>query len=124
MASSPTFYMSSADLTGEWARSRPCCIERRVRGPYHDQYALLRIDPPALPKDRAKVLTHVWVSPRHEGDTLFPTSADPLAVYVYTPLRDDVFGRDEITADDVRIEAWCELYSQKEAAERVAAAST
>ena len=52
------------------------------------------------------------------------TSADPLAVYVYTPLRDDVFGRDEITADDVRIEAWCELYSQKEAAERVAAAST
>ena len=120
MSSRPDFSMSSTELTGDWSRVRGCWIQRRVRGPYHDQYALLRIDPPALPKDHLTSVSRVLVSPHREGDTLFPINADPLPVYVYTSVREDAFSREAITADDVRIEAWCELYSRKEDAERVA----
>jgi hypothetical protein len=113
--------MSSTDLTGEWAKPRACWVERRVRGPFHDQYALLKISPPGLPKGHTVVVDKVLVSPHRENTTLFPVSDDPLPVYVYTPTRDDSFNREEISGDDVRIEAWCELYSCKEDAERVSA---
>jgi hypothetical protein len=121
MSSIPDFYMSSADLTGEWAKPRACWVERRLRGPFHDQYALLKISPPGLPKGHTVVVDKILVSPHHENTTLFPVSADPLPVYVYTATRDDAFDCEEISAADVRIEAWCELYSRKEDAVRVAA---
>lgn len=121
MSLAPDFYMSSTDLTGEWARTRACWLEKRMRGPHHEQYALLRIDPPGRPKGRSTPVDTVLVSPHHEGETLFPLSADPLAVYVYTAIREDSFAREEITGDEVRTEAWCELYSRRADAERAAA---
>lgn len=119
--SAPDFYMTSADLTGEWARLRSCWIEKRVEGPHHSQYAVVRIDPPGRPKHQATAVDRILVSPRYEGTTLFPRSDDPLAVYVYTADRPEALDRPSISSDDVRIEAWCELYSNRVAAEQVAA---
>lgn len=114
----PDFYMTSSDLTGEWARLRACWIERRVSGHRHKQYAVLRIDPPGLPKGQDAAVNRILVSPRYEGTALFPFSDDPLAVYVYTAQQPRAFDRDAVSADDVRIEAWCELYSNRAAAEK------
>ena len=121
MAHEPELYLTSSDLTGEWARLRACWIERQVAGPYHRQYAVVRIDPPGLPKDQNIPVSRILVSPKHEGTTLFPRSEDPLPVYVYTAIRPGAFDLNVISGDDVRIEAWCELYSNKLEAEQVAA---
>lgn len=120
MSSTPDYYMTSTDLTGEWTRLRACWFERHVAGPHHGQYAVVRIDPPGLPKNQSAAVDTILVSPKHEGKTLFPPNDDPLAVYVYIALRAGVFDQDVISGDDVRIEAWCELYSSKEEAQRVA----
>ena len=81
----PTFYLSSRDYAGEWARVRSCWLERRLPGPYHDQYAMIRVDPPAsgTGSEHSQLRTHVIIAPHSEGTTLFPISEHPLPVYVY-----------------------------------------
>lgn len=117
----PDFYMTSADLTGEWAKVRACWVERRVSGPYHSQYAVVRIAPAALSKDSTEPVHCVLISPKHEGTTLFPRSADPLTVFVYVGVQPGALDREQIRGEDVRVEAWCDLYSGLTAAENAAA---
>lgn len=91
MSSTPDYYMTSTDLTGEWVRLRACCVEQHVAGPHHGQYAVVRIDPPGLPKNGSAAVDTILVSPKHDGETLFRLNDDPLAVYVYIALRAAVF---------------------------------
>src|SRR5687768_16672380 len=104
--------MSSSELVGEWARVRACWIERRVWGPYHSQYAVVRIDPPAIPHGQTAAVERVLVSPHFEGGKVFPLSL-PIAVYVYTAVRPGALERWRIRSKEVQLDAWCELYANR-----------
>jgi len=82
---------------------------------------VVRIAPAALSKDSTVPVHHVLISPKHEGTTLFPRSVDPLTVFVYVGVQPGALDREQIRGEDVRVEAWCDLYSGLTAAEDAAA---
>lgn len=118
----PNFYLGSRDYTGEWARVRACWIERRLSGPYHDQYALVATDPPAPTVDgpSGEPARYLILAPHYNWTTLFPVSEFPLPVYVYEIRNSHVISSDRFQSSDVVTAAWCEIYSTKEEAERIA----
>jgi hypothetical protein len=109
--------MSSREAGAEWTKVRACWVNRRLVGPYHDQYALLEIDPPAPNTGDRNVI----VAPHSAGQLLFPPSEVPLPVYVYTLKRKPPGVDKPLASDDVELVAWCELYASREDATRVAA---
>lgn len=120
----PDFFMSSTEHTGEWSRPRACWLKARVTGPYHDQYALIEVDPAVVKQDAGAALTELVISPHSVGTTIFPPSGSPIRVYVYEIRNAQALGTRRIATEDVELVAWCELYSTRREAEQVSRAST
>ena len=116
-----SFYLSSTDTNGEWARVRVCWVVRQMKGPFHSQYALVRIEPAlVVAQERGGVSDHVVLAPHDVGTTLFPISGFPLAVYVYQINDPRLLKAATLSESDVSLAAWCEIYREREEAERVA----
>lgn len=122
MNSKPDFYLTSTEHSGEWARVRSCWVQDRLHGPYHDQYARVRVEP-GVPADKLRSGEEgdtLIFAPHHEGTTLFPLSGSVVPVYVYVATTANGQGGAEIQSNDVRLVAWGEVYKARGAADDVA----
>jgi hypothetical protein len=114
----PDFYISSTEHAGEWAHVRSAWIEDRVHGPYHDQYARIRVDPVVpVESESGEELDTLIIAPHHVGTTLFPLSGPVVPVYIYVPITQDGRQSARIQGEDVRLEAWGEAYTTRRAAD-------
>lgn len=97
-----------------WASPRRCTLVERARGPWPDGETYLAVlDPAAAAPGGSRA---VWVlRPRHEEVTIVPASSWPLYVHVARP-ADDGDIPDWVEPEDLAVEAWCELYRDREQA--------
>lgn len=102
----PDFFLSSLDSVALWSEVRACWVERRLRGPYHDHYALVTITPPIPASENcsADLNKHAILAPHSSGSTIFPMSELPLRVYVYVIRNLAILVGDAFDAADVAMQ--------------------
>jgi hypothetical protein len=107
-------FLSSLEST-RFEPVRNCVLVRRLRFDSGKECALVRLDPPVIGQDfdSAEDIDLFLVTPRHEGARLFPVSEFPLFVFIGLP-SEDVVGADVVTAKDVVVIGWGELYRTAE----------
>lgn len=115
MNTDPDFFLTIYEPGGDLARVWACHVVRRVKGPHHDQYAWVSIEPPldGRPLGVGGELDHLLLSPRHEGGSLFPLSAFPIHAYVALPKNDSLLENPELGRDDVQLIAWAVLHENE-----------
>ena len=105
-----TFYLTSTELREPY-EPRACRIVKRLRSELRDDLALVEIEP-SLPRDVYDTNEDVrWVilASRHQGQSLFPVSEWPLAVYICRLKGKDEPEGEAIASKDLAILDWGEV---------------
>lgn len=113
MKVTPDFYMSTAGEYGPLAAPRSCWQLGRLRDDVHDEYMLIKIEPPLngqLFDLGATDIAQLIISPRHRGQTLYPVSEWPLFVYVARVKDQAVFKSYSFKPYQVELVAWGVLF--------------
>lgn len=98
---------------------RSCWFVKRIAMERGRDLLLMRIDPPLVGQKYGlggHDLDFVLITPRHQGDSLFPINEWPLYVHVARPLVHDPENRDALRSDEMELIAWAELYRTEEEA--------
>ncbi len=77
------------------------------------------VDPPIIGQPfglGGEDISDIIVSPRYEGDSLFPIQRYPVAIHIYRPLDQGVFARERFKPEEIEMIAWGELYRTAEEA--------
>jgi hypothetical protein len=114
---SADFFLTTAGEFEPLAAPRACWKRTRLSDNIRDDHMLIEIEP-ALEGQRfglgAKNVTHLIISSRHQGQTLFPISEWPCFVYVARVLDDVVFSGTRFMPDQVELIAWGTLFRRLE----------
>lgn len=109
----PDFYLSSAGEYQPLTEPRWCWKKAWLRDLARDDYMLVEIDPPLIGQSFGlgrKDITQLIISGKHQGDSLFPTTAWPLSVYVARILDDSIVKSLSFTRGQVELIAWAMIF--------------
>jgi hypothetical protein len=121
----PSAYLASTE-DRDLREPRKCYFLKRLRGPLHNDYLLVKVAPPLIGQLYglgAKDIDCLILAARHVGFTLFPIREWPVYVHVARPLIDDIEEREDITPAEFEVIAWAELYETEEKAQRAVSVS-
>ena len=108
--------MSAAGESDELASSRACWVKARLKNQVSDDHMLVEISP-ALSGQRyglgSNDITHVVLTGKHEGFSLFPIKQWPCYVFISRILDEAVFKTQVFTGEQVEIIAWGMIYEGK-----------
>lgn len=115
----PDFFLSSAGEYEPLRAPRACRVMARLRDELRDDHMLIEIEPP-LDGQRFGLgpsdVTHVIISARHVGQTLYPVSEWPSFVYVARILDNEVFKTPSFSREQIELIAWATLFRTREEA--------
>jgi len=116
MNHTPDLYLSSLE-SSRFEPVRRCRLIRRLRFDTGKPCALVSLDPPVIGQDFGELedLAELIVTARHEGASLFPIEEFPL--FVHLGLLRAPGDPDVISAADVEVIGWGELYRTADDAE-------
>ena len=92
MQAKPDFFLSAAGESEGLATPRACWKKARLKDQVRDDHMLIEIEPPVIGQKYGlggKDISHLILSARYEGASLFPVREWPCHVYV-TRIVDDV----------------------------------
>jgi hypothetical protein len=113
MDKEPDFFLSAAGENDELASSRACWVEARLKDQVRDDHMLVEISPPLIGQrygQGSKDITHLLLTGRHQGFSLFPIKQWPCHVYISRILDDAIFKSQMFTAEQVEIIAWGTIF--------------
>jgi hypothetical protein len=117
---SPThFYLSTAGEFDPLSNPRECQEVSRLCDAVRDDYMLVEIDPPLSGQQFGlgdADVTHLILSSRHEGHTLYPVSEWPAFVYVARVVDPSLTAQRMFRDDQVELIAWGTLFRSFEEA--------
>jgi hypothetical protein len=107
----PDFYLASNESNLLRIR-RKCYIIKRFHALHRDDYLLVRVSPP-LEIEAGGTLTNqlaeLIIATRHKGETLFPITKWPVAVYVLRSLVEINREQDVLTDGELELIGWAEI---------------
>jgi len=107
----PDFYLASNE-SNTLRICRKCYIIKRFHALHRDDYLLIRVSPP-LEIQVGGALTNqveeLIIATRHQGETLFPITKWPIAVYVLRSLVEIHQKRDVLKDDELGFIGWAEI---------------
>ncbi len=104
------FYLVSTELREPY-EPRACRIVRRLRSELRDDLALVEIEPPLSHHvyNTNEEVCWLILASRHQGESLFPVSEWPLAVYICRPKGECKPESNTIASSDLSILDWGEV---------------
>src|SRR6516225_8201031 len=113
----PEFFLSTAGEYEPLAAPRACMPKGRLRDEVRDDHMLIEIDPPLYGQSiglGAAEITHLIISSRQKGQTLYPVSEWPSFVYVARILDSAIFSTRSFTRKQVELIAWGVIFRTRE----------
>ena len=113
-----TYYLSSLEST-KFEPTRECVILARLQFKSGKPCLLVSIAPPVLLQeyDLPDDIDTLVLVGRHEGQDISDIQSFPFFVFIARPMIDNIQAREVISADDLQVVAWGELYRSKEDAD-------
>jgi hypothetical protein len=110
----PDFFLSAKDeTTADLANVRSCRSVRRLSDSIRDDYMLIEVEPPVIGQKYglgAKDISHLIISTRHSGSSLFPINEWPCDVYIARILDDSVIEQSSFKKEQVELIGWGIIY--------------
>lgn len=125
MKKKPDFYLASTETYNRF-EPRQCYIEKVITIDGREGKSLLaRIEPKLIGQPYGmggEDINHLIVTPRFEGQTLYPINEWPAYVYVSRivdeKLYNSIVSNERISSNDLQIILWGELYKEADEAEK------
>jgi hypothetical protein len=117
------FFLGSSEHRNDWSRVRSCWIVAYSLMDDGRECALVDLAPPVIGQTYGQGdvdIVTVIIVPRWQNFRLGQSVDKPIPVLVYRPLKPLRRVPEVIRNSDIRLAAWCELYSSAEQAERAA----
>jgi len=113
-------FLASKEHRGDWSRVRQAFLRGEITDSEGRLYLWIQVDPPVIGQPYGlgqENIGDLLLRPHFEGDSLFPISKFPTAVFIYRVIDNSLSVNKNLSTKTLELAAWGEIYETREHAE-------